>query len=128
MCVDFSFAIFIKLEQKKIEIIIKSKYKGTIEQRVVIAYVDDAVFCTSGEYSEIKMQEIMSYCMTMHEATCGRVQRYKVSVCFLKWIDENIIHESIEIKLKDELIKQLHVNNIVKTLGVYVNPVLDWND
>ena len=57
------------MERKKIGIIIKSKHKGNIEQRVVIVHVDDADFCTSGENSEMKMQEIVSYHMKTHEAT-----------------------------------------------------------
>ena len=47
---------------------------------------------------------------------------------FLEWITEKITNKSIGIKLKDEVIKQLQVNNSVKMLGVHVNPVLDWND
>ena len=34
----------------------------------------------------------------------------------------------MNIKLKNELIKQLQVNVSVKTLGVHINPRLNWND
>ena len=115
-CRDVSCIIFRKLEKKKIGIIIKSKYKGIIEQRVVIAYVDDADFCTSGENCEQKMQEIISYYMKMYEATGGKVQKEKVSMYCWKWDDEKIKNEPMNIKLKNELIKQLQVNVSVKTL------------
>ena len=46
-----------------------------IEQRVVSACVDNAYFCTSGKNSESKMQEIVSCCMKIHEATGGKVQK-----------------------------------------------------
>ena len=45
-------------ERNKLGIIIKSKYEGKTEQKVVIACADDADFCTSGENSEIKLHEI----------------------------------------------------------------------
>ena len=57
----------------KIWIIVKSKHNGNIEQRVVIAHVDYADFCTSGENSEKKMQEIVSCYMKMHKAARGKV-------------------------------------------------------
>ena len=49
-----------------------SKSNENIEQRVVMASVDDVDFCISGENIEKKMQEIASYCMEIHEATGGR--------------------------------------------------------
>ena len=35
---------------------------------------------------------------------------------------------NIELKLKDEVIKQMMVNFSVKTLGVYLNPMIEWKD
>ena len=46
-CRDMSCVIFRKLEKHKIGIITKSKHKGAIEHRAVIAQVDDADFYTS---------------------------------------------------------------------------------
>ena len=69
-----------KLERKKIGIIIKFKCKGNTEQIVVIVHLDDEYFCTSSENSEMKMQEIVSYHMKMHEATGGKVQKKGVTV------------------------------------------------
>ena len=37
-------------------------------------------------------------------------------------------NRKIELQLKDEVIKQVHVSISIKTLGVYVNPMLDWKD
>ena len=59
-----------------------SKFNGKIERRVVIVHVDDVDFSTSGENSEKKMQEITSFCVKMHEATGGELQKEKVLVCF----------------------------------------------
>ena len=72
-CRDVSCLIFKQLGKKKLGIKIESKCNGKIEQRVVIACVDDAGFCTSGDNSETKMQKIVSYCVKMHEATGGKV-------------------------------------------------------
>ena len=83
----------------------------------MIAYVDDADFCTSGENSEMKMQEIISYYMKMYEATGGKVQKEKVTMHCWKRLDEKIKNEPMEIKLKNELIKQLQVNVSVKRWG-----------
>ena len=117
------------MERKKIGIIINSKCKGNIEQRVIIAYADNADFCTSGENSDMKMQEIVSYYMKMHKATGGKVQKEKVSVNFWRWKDNKIINETIELKLKkEEVINKMKVNISIKTLGVCANPMLDWKD
>ena len=60
---------------------IVSKSDGKTEQRVVIANADDADFCTSGENSEKKIQEIPSHCVEMHEATGVKVKKAKIVVC-----------------------------------------------
>ena len=49
-------------------------------QRVEISFVDDSDFCTKGDESEIKMQEIVDYCVSMHEATGGKIQQEKVMI------------------------------------------------
>ena len=56
------------------------------------------------------MQEIVSYCMKMHEATGGKVQKEKVFVCSWKWKDNQIMNANVEIKLKEEVVKQRMIN------------------
>ena len=46
---------------------------------MVIECAYDVDFFTSGKNSEMKMQDIVSYHMKMHEATGGKVQK-KVSL------------------------------------------------
>ena len=43
-------------------------------QRVEIAFVDDSDFCTKGDESETKMQEIVDFYASMNEATGGKIQ------------------------------------------------------
>ena len=74
-CRDASYVTFTQLENKKLGIIIETKCNGKFEQRAVIACVDDAIFCVSGEKSERKMQEIVSCHMKTHEATGGKVKK-----------------------------------------------------
>ena len=74
-CRDASCAMFKTLEKKKLGTRIVSKINGKIEQRVVIACVDDADICTSSEKIEKKIQEIASHCVKMHEAAGGEVQK-----------------------------------------------------
>ena len=52
----------------------KSKDDKKEVQRVEIAFVDDSNFCTKGKESEKKMQKIVDYYMSMHEATGGKIQ------------------------------------------------------
>ena len=66
--------------------------------------------------------------MKMHEARDGKVQKEKSSVHYQRWKDDRITNEKIELKLKDEVIKQMQVNISVKALGVHVNPMLHWKD
>ena len=35
---------------------------------------------------------------------------------------------NVEIKLKEEVIKQIMVDKSVKTLGVCLNPMIEWKD
>ena len=72
---------------------------------MVIAHVDDADFFTSGENCENKMQEIISFCIKIHEAIGVKVQKEKVSLHCWKWEDQIIKNESMSIKLKNETIK-----------------------
>ena len=74
------------------------------------------------------MQELISYCIKMYEVTGGKMHKNKVSMCFWKQKKQKIKNEPMNIKLKNELIKQTQVNESFKTLGVYVNPSLNWND
>ena len=55
-----------------------------MEERVVIARVDDADLFTSGENSERKMQKIASCCVKLYEATGRKVEK---SVCVLLEIE-----------------------------------------
>ena len=113
---------FKQLENNKLGVRIESKCNGKIEQRVVIAHADNANFCTSGENSELKMQEIVSCCMKIHEATGSKVQKDKVFECCWKCKDNLIINFNVDIKLNEEEIKQIMVNESIKTLGVCTNP------
>ena len=74
-CRDVSCLIFKQLEKKKLGMKIELNITGKIEQRVVIACVDDADFCTSGDDCEIKMKKITSCYWKMHIATGGKVQK-----------------------------------------------------
>ena len=47
---------------------------------------------------------------------------------FLEVGNNKIINEIIELKLKEEVIKQMQVNIIVKTLRVHAISMLDWKD
>ena len=67
---------------------------------MLIECVDDVDFFTSGENSVMKMQEIVSYCMKIYEATSRKAQKEKVSVYLWRWKDNKIINENIELKLK----------------------------
>ena len=74
------------------------------------------------------MQKIVSCCMEMHEATGGKVQKEKVLVCCWRWKDNKLTKVNVELKLKEEVIKQMMANVSVKTLGVYLNPMIEWKD
>ena len=52
VCRDASCIMFKNLEIQKLGVIIVSKCNGKIEQKLVIAHVDDADLCASGENSE----------------------------------------------------------------------------
>ena len=126
-CRDVSYLIFKQLKKRKLGIKIESYRKGKIEHRLVIARVDDADFCTSGDNCETKMKKIASHCMKMYEATGGKVQKDKVHVCCWKWENNKIMNAKVDIILKEEVIKQIKVHESIKTLGVCVNPQLNWN-
>ena len=124
-CRDFSCLMFKQLEKKKLGMQIELNLNGKIEQRVVIAYVDDADFCTIGDDCEIKMQKIVSYYLKMYEATGDKVQKEKVYVYSWKCINNKIQNVKVKIKLKEAVIKQIKVHESIKTLGVCVNPQLN---
>ena len=94
--------------------IMRSKCKGDIEQRVSIVHVDDADLHTSGENCETKMQDIISYFMKINKTTGGKVQKEKVLMCCCKQENQKTTNEPMSIKLKIQLIKQAQVNESIK--------------
>ena len=52
----------------------------------------------------------------------------KVFVCFWKWKNDQITNVDVEIKLKEEMLKQIMVDKSIKTLGVCVNLKIEWKD
>ena len=56
------------------------------------------------------------------------MQQNKVSMHSCKWVNQTIKEKSTAIKLKDENAKQLKVNESIKTLGIFINSSLNWND
>ena len=49
-------------------------------------------------------------------------------MCFWKWDDQRINIAPIKTKLKDRTIKQLKINESIKTLGVHVRPSVNRDD
>ena len=47
-------------------------------------------------------------------------------MCYCKWKDNQIINVNVDVKLKGEVTKKITVNERIKTLGVHVNPKLEW--
>ena len=52
LCRDVSFFVFKEMKNKRLGTIIRSDRNNEKVKRVVIAFVDDGYFCTSGEESE----------------------------------------------------------------------------
>ena len=62
------------------------------------------------------MQEIIKYYTTICEATGKNLQKENVSMHCWKWETQKKI-TPMNIKLKDEIIKQINVNISIKKLG-----------
>ena len=95
---------------------------------MVIAFVDDSDFFTSGIDSERKMNEIMKMHVDLHEATGGKIQFEKVVMFSFKWTNGVIMNNDEVAKIGDHIIKRLETNESIKTLGVHINPKLTWEN
>ena len=70
---DASCLIF-KEWEKVLGTIVKSKHVSKEIQRVILAFFEDSDFCAKETDSRSKIQKIVDYCSSMHEATGGKVQ------------------------------------------------------
>ena len=128
VCIDVSFFIFKEMEKKRLGIIIASKSNNKEVQRVAIAFVDGGYFYTSRVESENKMQEIVNFYATMHEATRCKSEKENFMMHSWKWNNKNIVEVPINTKINEKKIKIIEVKNSVKTLGVCETPSLNWRD
>ena len=42
--------------------------------------------------------------------------------------DNKITNVNVELKLREEVIKHMMLNVSIKTLGIYLNPMIEWKD
>ena len=127
-CRDVSCLIFKHIEQKDLGVSIESEAREEVCKRVVIAFVDDSDFMSSGKDSERKMNQIMRLHVDLHEATGGKVQLEKVMVYGFKWENHVISNEDVRIVIGSNVMQMLDVRESTKTLGVFMSPALDWKD
>ena len=80
-CKVKSCLIFGDIEEKELEIIVKTPISNNNIQRSAVAFVDDTSFYTAGEDFEIKMQQILDYYTELYKATGGLVE-YNKSHCY----------------------------------------------
>ena len=106
----------------------KSRHDKQEVQRVEITFVDDSDFCTKGDESQIKMQEIVDYHARMCEDTGGKIQQEKVMKFDWKWKKDKIVELKINVNINGVNVKCINIFNSGKTLGVYKIPSLNWND
>ena len=66
-----------------------------------MSFVDDCDFCAGGVECEIKMQEIVDYYATMHEANGGKVQKDKVMMHGWKWKNDKIVEVLMKIIMNE---------------------------
>ena len=83
------------------------------------------IFAVVEKNSESKMQYIASYYVKMHEA---KVQKEKDFACSWNCKDNLITNLKVKIKLKEEVIKKIMLNESVNTLGICLNPTIEWKD
>ena len=80
-------------------------------QRFVIEFVDNGYFCTRGVESERKMQKIIDYFASIHEATRVKVQKYKFMMRSWKCKNNNKVEVPINAKINEDKIKTIEVKN-----------------
>ena len=105
---------------------IKSKHVSEEIQWVVLAYVDDMDFCKKGTDDGSKMQEIVDYYSSMHEATGVKVQKEKGMILRWKWKSNQIGEAVIKVVINGKIIKRIDVKHSIKTVGICFSPRLSW--
>ena len=78
------------------------------------------------------MSKIMELYTRLYEATGGKIQLNKIVFYCWQWIYKNRkqIIEQLEAKIivHGEQIQLIPVMSSTRTLGMYLNPALSWND
>ena len=89
VCRDTSCLIFKYLENMRRGVVLKTPMSNKYVFRMIIAFVDDTDFYTSGEKSEDEMQRIIKQHVDLCEATGGRMQEDKSQMFAWQWKLEN---------------------------------------
>ena len=121
-----------KVEVKKLGAIIKLLITKTTEQRAAIVFIDDMNFYSNGQKYNKKIQSTLDTYMKLYEATRGSIQYDKNYIYRQKQQNRrgklSIIDIEVNIQIYNKKIKQYQVSETFRTLGVYMNPELKWND
>ena len=87
----------------------KCKNNKNKVQRFEIAFVDYSNFCTKGNESEMKVQEIVDYYTSMLEDIGGKIKQETVIIFNWKWKKNRIVEVVINVIINGVNIKCINV-------------------
>ena len=106
----------------------KFKHDSKVIYRAVPAFVDDIDFVTKITDSGSKMQEILGYYSSMHEAKWGKEKKEKVVMLNCKFKSNQIVEVVIKAIRNGEIVKSVDVKHSMNTLGVHTSQYLSWKE
>ena len=89
ICRDISYLIFKYLENMRRGLVVRKPMSNEYIFRMIVAFIDDTDFYSSGEKSEEEMKRIMTQYTKFYEATGCKIQEDKTQVFTWKWELEN---------------------------------------
>ena len=111
---------------------VKAPLSNLTTQWVAIAFVDDTSFYFNRAQVQHKIQSSIKIYTVLYETTGDLIEEEKSHYYAWQWVkkgDKLIIKDiELEIIIHNHKLKQLTSDQIIRALGIHMNPKLDWNE
>ena len=127
---DGSCLIICQIENQQLGVKFQDLVTLEILQCTLVLFVDDADMIIDREKARKQMQQIINIYDKLYGATGGYIEDKKSTYYAWQWHwkqGQKIAKEIIEqLWVNERLIKQTSIKESVKSLGIYINPKIEW--
>jgi len=130
MCQDVSCLIICQIENQQLGVKFQDLVMLEILQCALVSFVDNTDMMTDREKARKQMQKIINIYNKLYGATGGYIEDKKFTYYAWQWHRKQRQKVTKEITkqlwINKRLLKQMSIKESVKSLGIYINPKIEW--